>query len=118
MGWLVLLVLLAVQVAGLYAPTQPSQDQVPGLDKVQHLLGFGVPALVAWLLGARRLVGLMVIHALVSEPLQHAVAPTRQLDPLDTVADLVGIGLGVLVARAVRRSRGHDGGMPSSVEEG
>ena len=36
-------------------------------------------------------------HAVVSEVVQGAVLSARSGDVLDTVADLVGIGLGVLV---------------------
>ncbi len=66
-------------------------------------MAFAVPAALSWLLGARWLVVLLVLHALVSEPVQGWVAPSRQTDVLDAVADLVGIALGVALARALRR---------------
>lgn len=118
LGWSVLVVLLVVQVWGLYAPSVPGPDGPPGIDKVSHLLGFGLPAALAWWLGARGLVGLMVLHALVSEPLQHALAPDRMLDVLDTVANLAGIGLGVAVDSAWRARNPHDGRMPSTTRRG
>lgn len=93
-----------MQAVGLYSQTAPGPDVgAPGLDKVGHLLAFGVPAALAWLLGARWLVVAFVLHALVSEPLQARVAPLREPDLLDAVADLVGIAAGVAVARALRR---------------
>lgn len=118
LGWTLLLVLLVVQVWGLYAPSPPGPDGPPGSDKVAHLLGFGIPAAVAWGLGARGVVALLVVHAVVSEPLQQAVAPERMLDWLDTVANLVGTGLGVSLAAAARRWPRHHGDMPSTGQEG
>ncbi len=102
-GWLALVVALVLQVAGLYSTSPPQPGGVPGLDKVAHLAAFAVPSALAWLLGARWMVGVLVVHALVSEPLQHLLAPGRQLDPLDTVADLVGVVVGVGLAALLRR---------------
>ncbi|WP_237565838.1 hypothetical protein [Ornithinimicrobium cerasi] len=67
-----------------------------------HLLVFALPAAVARWLGARWVLVLLVAHALVSEPLQGWLVPTRQPDPLDAVADLVGIAAGILLARTLR----------------
>ncbi|GAA5157938.1 VanZ family protein [Ornithinimicrobium tianjinense] len=90
----------------MYAPSVPGPGGVPGLDKVAHLLLFALPSALAWLLGARWVVTLLVVHALVSEPLQGWVSPLRQADPWDTVADLAGVVLGVVVARWPRED-GH-----------
>ncbi|AXH94835.1 VanZ family protein [Ornithinimicrobium avium] len=106
LGWLALVVAVVLQVAGLYSQGTPQPGGVPGLDKVAHLVAFAVPAALARLLGVRWVLVALVAHALVSEPLQHQVAPHRQLDALDTVADLVGIGAGWLFGGAlVSRSR-------------
>ena len=103
-GWLVLLVALVVQVAGLYASTVPGpQDGPPGLDKVGHLVALAVPACLAALLGARWVLVALLLHALVSEPLQSQLAPLREPELLDALADLVGIAVGVAVARALGR---------------
>lgn len=98
-----LLTTLAIQVGGLYADTVPGPPPaVPYLDKIGHLLAFGVPAALAWWLGARWLVWVLVAHALVSEIIQGLFTSARVMDPLDTVANLVGIVIGVALARAVR----------------
>jgi VanZ family protein len=111
LGWLALLVALVLQAVGLYSASAPGPEVgVPGMDKVGHLVAFAVPAALAWLLGARWVVVALVLHALLSEPLQAWVAPLREPDPLDAVADLVGIALGVTVARALRRRSAIMGG--------
>lgn len=95
---------LVVQVSGLYSQTMPGpQGGPPGLDKVGHLTAFAVPAALAWLLGARWLVVGLVLHALVSEPVQGWVAPLRRPDVWDAVTNLAGVAAGVAVARAVGR---------------
>lgn len=81
------------------------------------MLAFGVPAGLAWALGTRWLVGVMVLHALVSEPLQQALAPARLMELGDLAADLVGIALGVACAAAILRRRRHDGGMAVNVDQ-
>lgn len=103
---------VVAQVAGLYAPSVPGPEGVPGLDKVGHLLAFAVPTLLARLLGARWAVLLLLAHALVAEPLQQVLAPTRMGELADAVANVSGVAVGVLVGRLLARSR-HDGGMPS-----
>ncbi|WP_192796655.1 VanZ family protein [Serinicoccus kebangsaanensis] len=109
-----LVVSLLIQGFGLYAAQAPGPEGIPGLDKLGHLLMFGVPALLAWLLGARWLVPVLILHALVSEPVQHLLVGTREADPLDAAADLVGIALGVWIAATCRRRWGHDEGMGST----
>ena len=89
---------LVAQVSGLYAPTAPGPDGIPGLDKVAHFLAFAAPTFLAWLLGARWVVLLLVAHALVAEPLQHALAPTRAAELGDAVANVLGVGVGALAA--------------------
>lgn len=106
LGWTALVVALVLQLAGIYSATMPGPSGgPPHLDKLGHLTAFAVPAALAWLLGARWLVVALVLHAFVSEPLQGWVAPLRRPDVWDAVANLVGVALGVAVARAlVRRS--------------
>ena len=105
--------LLAVVVVGhlvvLYAPRAPSTGGVPGVDKVVHVAVF---AALVWAGRRARLAavpGLVValVHAPVSEALQHWVLPGRSGDPLDVVADVAGVVLGAVLplrARAGRRA--------------
>ena len=108
-GQAVLSVLLAVavvvQLVVLYAPSGPSASPFPGSDKVVHALVFLVPVAAALLAGLppRLVVAVFAAHAVVSEVLQGALLPARSGDPLDVVADLVGVGLGVLAWRVVGR---------------
>ncbi|WP_131105251.1 hypothetical protein [Ornithinimicrobium sufpigmenti] len=112
LGWVLLTLALVAQVSGLYAPTMPGPDGIPGLDKVGHFVAFAVPTALAGLLRARCVVLLLLVHALAAEPLQHALAPNRVAELADALANLSGVAVGVLVARLVARWR-HDGGMPS-----
>ena len=111
-GRVVLLALLcaavAVQLVVLYAPSAPSVSPFPGSDKVVHLLVFLVPVAVALLAGLppRLVVLLFSAHAVVSELVQHLVLAGRSGDPLDVLADLAGVALGVVVWRLVVRSVG------------
>lgn len=96
---------LLVQLVVLYAPSSPADPPFAGADKVVHALVFLVPVALALLAGGppRVVVGVFAAHAVVSEVVQHALLPGRAGDPLDVVADLVGVGLGVLGARLVVR---------------
>ena len=63
----------------------------------------GVPS--RWLLVA------LVSNAVVSELVQHFVLPQRSGDPLDSLADLIGVAVGAWVGFRVVRSTnaaGHD----------
>lgn len=92
---------LLVQLVVLYAPSSPAEPPFANADKVVHALVFLAPVAVALLAGGppRVVVGVFAAHAVVSEVVQHALLPARAGDPLDVVADLVGVGLGVLAWR-------------------
>lgn len=95
-----------LQVFLLYVERGPDTPSPPYVDKLVHATMFALPAVVALLLSRAWPWVVLVLHALLSEPLQAWVTTGRQLDPWDTVADLAGIFLGVLVAQAwSRRSR-------------
>lgn len=107
--------LLAAQQVALYGPTGPAQPGwFPGADKIQHALGFALPLTVIlltlwvhagrdrWTLPAALAVGLLAVNAVVSELVQGRPGSGRTGDPLDTIADLVGIGLGWLAFWALR----------------
>ncbi len=109
-GRAVRLVLLSAavlaQLVVLYAPSPSTGVPLfPHADKVVHVLVFLVPTAVALLAGIRPalVVALFAGHAVVSEVVQGALLTTRSGDPLDVLADLTGVALGVVVWRLVAR---------------
>ncbi|MGC4152581.1 MAG: VanZ family protein [Propionicimonas sp.] len=98
--WGLSAVAVFAHLLALYLPGSPdSQFDLPGADKVVHVLLFAVPV---WLLGRLTgrvwlVAGFFAAHALVSELVQHWFVPHRSGDPLDLLADLVGIALAVWV---------------------
>ena len=101
-------VALVVQLIAVYAPDGPGGPQINGFDKVIHVFIFAAPALAALMVGirARWALGILVVHAPVSELIQHFVLPHRDGDVFDVLADLSGVVLGVL-AYVVRTRRQH-----------
>lgn len=93
---------VVVNLVALYWPRPVSSGGIPHLDKVAHVVVF---AAVAWT-GLRSrvpvvvLVVVLVLHAVTSEVLQASVLPRRSGDAVDVVADLVGVLVGVALARA------------------
>ncbi|MGB7820475.1 MAG: VanZ family protein [Ornithinibacter sp.] len=110
--WALLAVALLLQGVVLYAPQAPGESPFPSADKVVHLVVFAAPAALAVLggIGPRLVVGVLAAHAVLSEVVQATVLPDRSGDPLDVVADLVGIGLGVAAVTLWRRFRGDPSG--------
>ncbi len=94
--FLVFGVSLAVQLIVVYAPDGPAGPQINGLDKVIHVFIFAVPALAALMVGirARWALGILAVHAPVSELIQDLVLTHRSGDVLDVMADLSGVVLG------------------------
>ena len=101
-------VALVVQLIAVYAPDGPGGPEINGFDKVIHVFIFAAPALAALMVGirARWALGILVVHAPVSELIQHFVLPHRDGDVFDVLADLSGVVLGVL-AYVVRTRRQH-----------
>ncbi len=98
---------LAVHLVALYWPGSAEAGlDIPGADKVAHVLLFGVPVwLVGRLTGRIWLVaGIFALHAVVSELIQYWFLPHRSGDPLDLLADLLGIAAAVWLL--VRRRSG------------
>jgi hypothetical protein len=89
-------VVLAMQLIVVYAPSGPGGPGVTGLDKVIHVLIFAAPVIAALMVGirARWALGLLALHAPVSELIQHFMLPHRSGDVLDVAADLSGVVLG------------------------
>lgn len=103
---LALVVVLIVHLLTLYLPGGPDAgpELFPHADKVIHFVAFGVPTMLARLLSVRWWpVVLLALHAPVSELVQHFFLQWRGGDPWDAVADLVGVGAGVLAASWLRR---------------
>lgn len=113
------LVGLAVHLWGLYRDHgPPTPVWFPQADKLEHLVGFGLPCFLVLLalhlhvaaagrrLGARAValvVGLFVVHAVVSEIVQGDFYTTRSGDPFDAVADTLGTLLGLAAFLHLRR---------------
>jgi hypothetical protein len=90
-------VALAVQLIAVYAPSGPAGPPVNGLDKVIHVFIFAVPAFAALMVGAIRVpwaLGILAVHAPVSELIQHFALQHRSGDVLDVASDLTGVALG------------------------
>jgi VanZ family protein len=103
-GGLAVLALL-LQLVVLYAPSAPGEPLFPGDDKVVHVVVFAVPVLLLLLAGApaRGVVVVLALHAVASEVVQGALLPDRSADPLDVVADLLGVAVGWGLWRLARR---------------
>lgn len=114
---------VAAQLWGLYRVAgPPSAPWFPHADKLQHAVGFGLPvALLLLALGLRAgehpprlsrpalglVVAVFAAHAVTSEVVQHLFYASRSGDPLDVLADLVGVALGTgLALGALRRTTG------------
>lgn len=99
---LVLAAAVLVQLVVLYVPRVPDVGAVgvPGADKVVHAAVFAAVTLAALraTLPAVPVLALVAAHAPVSELLQHLVLPGRSGDPVDVLADLVGVALGATTA--------------------
>jgi len=112
-----------VQLWGLYRVAGPPQPPwVPFADKVEHAVGFAVPVLLILLAIALRgpmswqwpnmrtgvfVVAIFAAHGVVSELVQHQWYRYRTGDPLDVLADWVGITVGMLLIRLILLRRSH-----------
>jgi hypothetical protein len=99
---------LVVQVLVLYVPRVPAvATGIPGADKVTHLAVFAAVTFTALRAGLAPalVVGFGVAHAVLSEVVQHTLLPGRSGDPLDAVADVLGVLAAVALARALDRQR-------------
>ncbi len=101
---------LAVQLVVVYLPGSPDGGLelpwLPGADKVVHSLIFAIPVYLFARLTRRvgLVAGVFALHAVVSELVQWWFIPYRDGDPWDVVADLIGIGLAVLLYRRSQKS--------------
>ena len=87
---------LAVQLIAVYSPQGLVGPGITGLDKVVHVSIFFAPAVALLMMGirARWALGILALHAPVSELIQHFFLPHRSGDVFDALADLSGVALG------------------------
>ena len=92
-------VALAVQLIAVYSPQGLAGPGITGLDKVVHVSIFFAPAVALLMMGirARWALGILAVHAPVSELIQHFFLAHRSGDVFDALADLSGVGLGWFV---------------------
>jgi VanZ family protein len=106
-----------LQLWGLYRVIGPPQPPgFPYADKVAHVIGFALPVMLILLAAALRhplgaqwpklritalVVGMFAAHAVVSELIQHVWYQYRTGDPLDVIADWIGIAAGVALVRLI-----------------
>lgn len=106
-----------LQLRGLYRVIGPPQAPwFPYADKVAHIMGFALPVMLILLAAALRhplgaqwpsprvsalVVGVFSAHAVASELIQHAWYRYRTGDPLDVIADWIGVAAGVVLARLI-----------------
>ena len=97
---------LAVTVAGTLTP---AEDLPPGLpaDMLLHIVGFGVPTLLAAFSSRRgrgllRAVAIIALAAVASE-LAQAFIPGRTVSVFDLAANLAGMALGAAIGWALQR---------------
>lgn len=92
------------QGISLYGPPSDTSGvpAIPGipLDKAGHVALFFIPVFLFRCagIGWRPLAAAFAVHAVVSEAVQGVFLPDRSGDPLDAVADAVGITAALLAA--------------------
>jgi hypothetical protein len=91
---------VVVQLVVLYVPRAPSTGALP-VDKVVHATIFGLVLFTGARAGLRvwPLAGVLAVHAVASELIQHFVLANRSGDPRDVVADLTGVLIVILLLR-------------------
>ena len=113
---------MVAQQIGLYGPSGPVQPSwFPSADKLQHAIGFALPMFLVLLtsqiyaaragrtlrsLWVAAIAGVFAVNAVVSELVQSRPESGPYGDPIDAIADLIGIGLGWLAFRLLTNRRG------------
>lgn len=102
--WVALIASLVVNVVLLFMPSRGGEPLFPYDDKVIHCVLFGVPAYLGLRAGLKPAVWLpaMAGWAVLSEILQARLTATRSGSVWDWCADLVGIGIAVLLGARFR----------------
>lgn len=106
--WVLFAAAVLVNLVVLYLPRAPSTGDLPHVDKLVHVAVFAAVLVtgVGAGLARRWLAAVLAVHAVTSELVQHFLLAHRSGDPLDVLADLVGVGLGLLRALWVRERSG------------
>ncbi len=125
-GWLIVWTgLVLLQIAGLYTPDggggpgflaplweflgfipDPAASELAGIDKIAHAVMFAVVTAAGLMAGwpGWFAIGFPLLHAPVSELIQRAWIPGRGGEWGDLLADLIGIGIAVLLVAGYQRS--------------
>ena len=92
--------MIAAVVTGSLVPSDELPRMLfPGADKLQHMAGYATLSGYAVMLFANRrgrgmaALGLVLLGVLI-ECAQSALTTSRQADPMDMLANLIGVGLG------------------------
>ncbi len=101
---------VVIQLKVLYTPNLGGSSPFPYADKVVHITIFAMPVMLAVLAFGRLQLAAVIaaVHAPVSELIQRFFVQGRSGDIGDVVADLVGVGVAVLVILIVRRRAAAD----------
>ncbi len=96
---------VVVHLVVLYLPSTSSAPRIDGLDTFTHMAVFGVVLYTGVRFGVRvaPLATVLLVHAVVSELIQHWLLGQRSGDWHDTAADVVGVALAYLILRERRR---------------
>ena len=97
---------VVLQLVVLYAPRAPSTHGVPFIDKLIHAFVFAAVGFTACASGFawRWVLGVLLLHACLSEILQATVLAHRDGDWHDSLADCCGALLAVLPFAALNRN--------------
>jgi VanZ family protein len=109
------IIAVLLQLWGLYRVIGPTRvPWFPYTDKAAHVICFALPVMLILLAAALRhplgaqspnlrinalVVAVFAVHGVVSELIQHAWYSYRTGDPLDVIADWIGIAAGVALVR-------------------
>lgn len=112
---------MAIAAWLLIAPTPGPPPTIPFQDKIFHVLAFGCLTGPAVLVLPPRYHWFWLAHMAALgagiEVVQGRMGQGRSADPVDFLADLVGIGLAVLIGRYVRRMAVSRAPLPSAAPD-
>lgn len=104
--WRLVLIVMLGLVSWLALAPKPPPELSTGWDKLNHLLAFAALAVVSVMAFARarwRIAAGLLAYGGLIEVLQ-SFTPTRVAEPVDLLADGLGIAIGLLLADGIQRS--------------